>query len=154
MIRTTIFAAFLTLSACATTDAPQPATPEPVFLSDETYQSLWNAAYNSDPEADSEIAFAVLLDRDDLSPSQRGMAYMGRGLLRGIWVRDWPQAYPQCALGDFMLAKDYPISDARMTQLKEDVEYQLSRLQYFPNAPSECASHASTAWAWLAAENG
>lgn len=145
--------AFL-LAACAT-EAPQPPPePEPVMLSDEAFKALWNAAYNSEPESEAEVAFTQMLEREDLTAEQRGEVYYGRGTLRGIYVRDWPEAYPQCALGDFMKAKDYPLSEARLKQMKESMFYQLSRQQYFTDAPRLCQEYAAEAGVWLYAGAG
>ena len=139
--------ALLGLAACATeTVAPE---PEPATLSDAEFKTLWNAAYNSKPESGAETAFTAMLEREDLTPAQRGEVYYGRGTMRGIYVRDWPEAYPQCALGDFMKAKDLPLSEARMQQMRQSMEYQVSRQQYFKDAPRLCQEWAAEAAVWL-----
>lgn len=141
-------AATVALAACAT--APEPVVEsEPALLSDTAFWSLWNAAYNSEPKAESEQAFAALLARDDLTDLQRGETYYGRGTLRGIWVRDWPEAYPQCALGDLLKAVEYPLSDARRQQAAEGIFYQYDRRGYFPNRPEACEANVPVAAAWL-----
>lgn len=146
--------ALLALAACATPDPTTAPAPEPAVLSDAEFQALWEAAYKSDPESDSEAAFTEMLARDDLSPAQRGDVFYGRGTMRSIYVRDWPEAFPQCALGDFMQAKDYPVSDARLEQIKSGMRYQLSRLQYFSDAPRLCKEYAAEASVWLYAWDG
>ena len=140
--------AVIGLAACATETAPPPE-PEPVMLSDAEFKALWNAAYKSDPESGAETAFTAMLERDDLTPAQLGEVYYGRGTMRGIYVRDWPEAFPQCALGDFMIAKDLPLTPARMKQMKESMEYQVSRQHYFPEAPRLCQEWAAEAAVWL-----
>ena len=149
-------ASFLVLgtTACATETAPPPAPPEPVYLSSSEFTQLWNAAYKSDPESEAEVAFTEMLARDDLSPSQIGEVYYGRGTLRGIYTRDWPEAYPQCALGDFLKAKDYPITEARLQQMKQSMKYQIDRRQYFPNAPEDCKANVVEAYEWLQSVGG
>lgn len=154
MKRALIAVSIVGVVSCATTSGTEATNYEPKMLSQESFEELWNAAYNSNPESDSEIAFAALLKRGDLSPSQRGIAYMGRGLIRGIFVRDWPEAYPQCALADFMKAKDFPLPDARSAQLRENVQYQLSRQQYFDDAPRFCKEYAAEAAVWVNAKDG
>lgn len=146
--------AILGISACATEPAPPPAPAEPVYLSKSEFTQLWNAAYKSDPESGAEIAFTQMLQRDDLSPSQIGEVYYGRGTMRGIYVRDWPEAYPQCALGDFLKAKDYPITEARLKQMKQSMKYQIDRRQYFPKAPETCNAYVVEAAKWLSANGG
>lgn len=146
--------AVITLTACASAPAPAPEPAAPTFLSDEEFMALWNAAYKSDPESESEAAFTALLARDDLTPAQRGEAYYGRGTMRGIYVRDWPEAWPQCALGDFMAAKDYPLTEARMKQMKDSMAYQLDRRKYFEDAPALCKEYAAEALVWLYAGDG
>ena len=154
MKNSVIIFTFVALAACSTAPVVTDPEPEKAMLSDEAFQALWDAAYKSDPESDSEIAFTELLARDDLTGRQRGETYYGRGTMRGIYVRDWDMAYPQCALGDFMQAKDYPISEARMTQMKKSMAYQLDRQKHFPKAPRLCMEYAAEAAVWLYAGEG
>lgn len=142
--------AIVGLAACATAPEAPPPAPEKTTLSDAAFKVLWNAAYKSEPESDSEIAFGKMLERDDLTPKQRGEVYYGRGTLRGIYVRDWDMAYPQCALGDLLKAVEYPLTEARWQQTAKSIRYQYDRKHHFPKAPESCAVNVETASTWLA----
>ena len=133
----TISIAAVLLAACASETAPPEPAPAPT-LSDEAFNSLWDTAYNANPQKGSDPAFAALLARTDLTDAQRGRAHYGRGTIRGIFVRDWPEAYPQCALGDLLEAIKYPMTDAQKKQTSENIVYQYNRRVYFPNAPQAC----------------
>lgn len=118
-------------------------------MSEAEFSARWNNAYNADPKPSSETLFADLLARNDLSATQRGRAYYGRGTIRGIWVRDWAEAYPQCALGDLLKAVEYPMSDAQFAQTSQAIRYQYDRRIYFPNRLEECEPNVAAAKTWL-----
>jgi hypothetical protein len=112
------------------------------MLTDAQFDALFNAAWNANPKPGSEVAFGELIARTDISEAQRAKAYYGRGAIRGIWVRDWPMAYPQCSVMDYRemerLAPDHRLH----ANMVEDRKYQFSRFQYFPNAPAACKDAA------------
>lgn len=141
--------AALLVWGCATEPAVAPEPESPATLSDAAFKALWNQAYNANPRPASETYFAALIAREDITPKQRGEAYYGRGALRGIFIREWPQAWPQCSLGDLLKALEYPLTDARAKQTGENIIYQYDRRIYFPEAPAECAPNVDAAAAWL-----
>lgn len=153
-IRSIALAALLVVAACETTTTDTPAVEAtPTTLPEAEFNSLYNAAYNSNPRQDSERAYAALLARDDLTDNQRGRTYLGRALTRGVWVRDWAEAYPQCALGDLMTASEYPLSDGHRKQLFDQMIYQYYRSHYFPLAPTSCMENLEAAQLWLEAND-
>ncbi|WP_084419574.1 hypothetical protein [Henriciella litoralis] len=153
-IRSIALAALFVVAACETTASDAPVVEAaPPTLSDAEFKSLYEAAYNANPKPGSERAYADLLARDDLSPEQRGTAHLYRALTRGVWVRDWTEAYPQCALGDLMIADTYPVSPPRKAQILKEMVYQYYRSHYFPNAPASCMENLEPAKAWLDAND-
>ncbi len=130
------------LTSCATSEAPPPPA-EPAFLTDEQVTELWNEAYQADSQPESEAAFTRLIARDDITEEQRARLYMGRGIKRGIFVRDDPRAYPQCSVLDFRAFEQLADpDDPRMEQMIKNRAYQFSRFQYFDDAPEDCKSEA------------
>lgn len=145
-----LVASIAILAACSTsTTNAGVADPAPQTMSDTEFSELWDNAYNANPKAKSEVYFAELLARNDLTDKQRGRAYYGRGTIRGIWVRDWPEAYPQCALGDLLKAVEYPMSNAQVVQTHQSIRYQYDRRKYFTDAPEACEANVALAKAWL-----
>jgi hypothetical protein len=129
------------LAACASS---VPAVPAKAAPTAEEYKVLWDAAYWVKPPSASEEAFTQLIARDDLTTDQRAEAYLGRGLMRGIFVRDHALAFPQCAVLDFAMMEQLSPEHARLKQMQEGRAYQFSRFQYFNDAPQDCISGAET----------
>ncbi len=128
--------AALMLAACAS--APETGAPAgaATSLSDEEFRPLLQAAhFNHKPEVKADAALTELAARSDLSPSQKAEALYRRGSLRGIFIADWPEAYPQCAMRDYLAALKLGPTDSVKAQIMKDMEYQLSRRQYFQQAP-------------------
>lgn len=145
------FAIALTLAACATEPPPPPV---PTTISDEEAAKLWREAYNAETQPASEAAFTALINRTDITSTQKATFYRGRGIKRGIFVRDDPMAFPQCAVLDFrefdrLAAAD----DPRRKDLDYDLNYQFSRFKYFKDAPEACKTPAATYKAeWYASQ--
>jgi hypothetical protein len=129
------------LAACASTEAPPPV-PERATLSEEAFKTLYDAAYWAKPPAESEKAFAALIARDDLTTDQLAEAYYGRGLVRGIWVRDFPMGFPQCSVVDLAKVQELSPEHKLIGPMKENLTYQFSRFQYFGDAPLACRDGA------------
>lgn len=137
------FAITLTLAACATNEAP-PTPAGPAVLTDEQVSALWNEAYQAGSQPESEAAFTALIARNDLTDNQRARFYMGRAIKRGIFVRDDPMAFPQCAVLD--LREFDRLADAdnpRRKELEYDLNYQFGRFKYFKDAPEACTIPAN-----------
>tara|TARA_B100001540_G_C15547283_1_gene524192 strand:+ start:129 stop:701 length:573 start_codon:yes stop_codon:yes gene_type:complete len=133
----------IALAGCAST-APEPEAPaaEPVYMSDAEFKTLSDAAYFSKPPKASEQAYAELFARDDLTVKQRASLYRLRGATRGIFVRDWDMAYPQCAVVEYREMEKLMPDHPDINTMKKDREYQFYRFQYFPNAPESCKAAA------------
>ncbi len=138
MMRTLISGALagMVLGACAS--GPEAGAPAPAAstLSDEAFRPLLQAAYfNHKPEAKADEALTELAGRSDLSASQQAEVLYRRGALRGIYVADWPMAYPQCAMRDYLAALKLGPTDTVKKQIMDGLEYQVSRQPYFQQAP-------------------
>lgn len=128
-------------ASCAT-EAPVPVPSQ--ALTDAEFQLLLNAADRQSKQSEAEAGFTALLDRADLTDTQRARVYLGRGTKRGIWVRDDPMAYPQCAVMDFReFDRLAPSDDPRRKNLDQNIDYQFSRFSHFDDAPGTCAQSAS-----------
>lgn len=143
MIRTSLFAllAAAFLSACSTEIALIPS-PEPAKLTDKEAGELWNEAYGINDQAGTEVAFTDLISRTDITDDQRASFYIGRGIKRGIFTRDHPLAFPQCAVLDYQKAETLSPDHPRVKNMQQDRNYQFGRFRYFLDAPQACQDGA------------
>lgn len=132
----------ISLAGCATT-APEPEAPaEPVYLSDQEFETLRVAANRNNGGKATDDALTGLMARDDLTIDQRARLYLDRGFTRGIFVRDYPMAFPQCAVVEFREMERLSPNHPHLNRMKENREYQFYRFQYFPEAPESCKQTA------------
>lgn len=128
--------AALVLAACASGPEPGGAAPSGAALTDEEFRPLLQAAhFNTKPEQKADEALGKLAERADLTPSQKAEALYRRGSQRGIFIGQWPEAYPQCAMQDYLAALKLGPTETVKAQIMKDLEYQASRRQYFQQAP-------------------
>lgn len=154
-IRLSILALAL-VSACATTEAPPPADV-PATLSDEAFRALLSPIQASQDtfkkhtliKADQDLT--ALLARDDLTDDQRGEVYYARGFSRGLYVRDFPRAFPQCAVLDYREMEKLSPNNRMAERMNENRAYQFYRAHYFTDAPADCVEEAAVYRAELAA---
>ncbi len=132
---------YVAATACASAPTT-PTAPEPTYLSAEAFQAVWDKAYSAKPPAESEAAFVELIARTDITAEQRAEAYYGRGLIRGNWVRDFPMAFPQCAVSDLARIKEASPENKFYKVMNEQLDYQFSRFGYFGDAPQSCKDDA------------
>ncbi|MBY9066594.1 hypothetical protein K1X12_06765 [Hyphomonas sp. WL0036] len=159
MLRSLVIAS-LALTAAACASAPEPAAPAETVtpLTYEEFRPLLQAAhFNHKPEVKADAALTELAARSDITPSQKAEALYRRGSLRGIFIGDWPMAYPQCAMGDYLEALKLGPTESVKAQIMKDMQYQVSRRIYFNQAPflgvpAECAAHLPEAQALVDAQ--
>ena len=145
------------MAACAS--APDAAAPEaPVeMMSDEAFAALlYDTYFKIKPEEKADAALSALLQRPDLTDRQKAQTLQRRGFLRGLFVADWAQAYPQCAMRDYLAALELGPDEAVKADIMEGLEYQVSRRIYFNQAPflgvpDDCKPYVEQAMAYLAA---
>lgn len=132
------------LSACATApEAPGPAPAEVTYLSDAEFKVMWDeAAFRTRPAVKADEAFIAMLARNDLTPEQRGDVYYRLAFTRGLFVREYPLAFPQCSVIQYAeVAKVMP-DHPRLEEVRKEVKYQYDRFHYFTDAPDECKKEA------------
>lgn len=134
-----ILASMAVLAACTTTIEVPVA---PVTLSDAEFSELFEDAYTTSNQPLSEQRFTALIARDDLTTYQLARAYQGRGIKRGIYVRDDPMAFPQCSVLDYKKMEEIAPDHPNLKYMYEDRTYQFDRSHYFPDAPMECQEAA------------
>ena len=133
-ITTAALAALMTGCASAP-DGAAPADPV-VKMTDEAFAPLlYDTYFKIKPEKKADEALSALLMRPDLTDRQKAETLQRRGFLRGLYVADWPEAYPQCAMRDYLAALELGPSDKVKEQIMEGLEYQVSRRIYFNQAP-------------------
>lgn len=137
MMRAIATAGLATLiAACASAPAEAPAAAPVTTLSDEEFRPLLQTAHFSHkPERKADEALTQLMARPDLTDAQKAETLYRRGSLRGLFIADWPQAYPQCAMRDYLAALELGPTEAVETKIVNDLKYQVSRRIYFNQAP-------------------
>ncbi len=135
------------LAACSTSEAP-PAPEAPATLSNEAFQALMQPiqssqnAFKKESLIKADEDFTALLARSDLTDDQRARVFYARGFSRGNFVRDFPRAFPQCAVLDYREMERVSPDHRLIETMKENRRYQFHRFQYFPNAPADCQAEA------------
>lgn len=124
------------MTACASAPAGAPPDEPVVKLTDEEFAPIVYAAqFKTKPVQKADEALSQLLTRPDVTDTQKADALYRRGFLRGLHVADWPEAYPQCAMRDYLAALDLGPSEKVNGQIMKEMEYQVSRRIYFNQAP-------------------
>jgi len=99
-----------------------------------------------DHAADLFAELSKTLARTDLTDTQRASMLYQRGVARGAWIGEWPEAYPQCATGDYLamleIAPDHDFAEKAV----EQIEYQTGRSIYFDQEPFLGAPEACDAY--------
>ena len=133
----------LLIAGCAS--APEPVV-EKQYLSDEAFGQILQSIYNSKPPKRAEDIATQTLARTDLTDTQRASMLYQRGVARGGWIGEWPEAYPQCATGDYLamleIAPDHEFAEKAV----EEIEYQTGRSIYFDQEPFLGAPEACDAY--------
>jgi hypothetical protein len=137
----------LGLGACAT--APEAPTVEVAELSDEAFKALRDPILAQQdafkkaslPKADQQLT--DLLQRQDLTADQRAEVYYNRGFSRGLFVRDYPLAFPQCAVMDYWEMEKLSPNHRLIDKMKDNRQYQYARAKFFVDAPAECVAGAA-----------
>ena len=143
------------MAACAS--APDGAAPaEPVvMMTDEAFAPLlYDTYFKTKPTQKADEALSALLLRPDLTDRQKAETLQRRGFLRGLYVADWPEAYPQCAMRDYLAALELGQTEKVKGQIMEGLAYQVSRRIYFNQAPflgvpEDCKPYVDEALALL-----
>lgn len=150
--------AALILVACASAPKSEPAAPAAAKLSDEAFRPLLQSAhFGTKPESKADEALTQLMARADLTEAQKAETLYRRGSLRGIFIGDWVEAYPQCAMRDYLAALELGPTEAVKTRIMDDLKYQVSRRIYFKQAPflgvpEDCVPYVDQALALLGPE--
>ena len=127
------------------------------MMTDEAFAPLlYDTYFKIKPEQKADEALGALLMRPDLTDRQKAETLQRRGFLRGLYVADWPQAYPQCAMRDYLAALELGPDETVKVKIIEGLEYQVSRRIYFNQAPflgvpEDCKPYVEQAMAYLAA---
>lgn len=134
------------LVGCATS-APV-STPAITTLSDQAFKALrdpivqsWDA-FKKPALAKADADLSGLLQREDLSAEQRAQIFYDRGFARGLFVRDYPQAWPQCAVLDYREMEKLAPNHLNIDKMRVNRSYQFARFKFFGEAPAECVSGA------------
>jgi hypothetical protein len=147
------------MTACASAPARAPAAEPVVKLTDEEFAPIvYDAHFKTKPVQKADEALGQLLTRTDVTDTQRAEALQRRGFLRGLYVADWPEAYPQCAMRDYLAALELGPTEKVKGQIMEGLEYQVSRRIYFNQAPflgvpEDCKPYVDEALALLGPGN-
>lgn len=124
------------MAACASAPSEAPPADPVVKLTDEVFAPLlYDTYFKIKPEQKADEALGQLLTRADLTDAQKAETLQRRGFLRGLYIADWPEAYPQCAMRDYLAALKLGPSEKVKAQILKDMEYQVSRRIYFNQAP-------------------
>lgn len=137
----------LGLGACAT--APEAPPAEIAKLSDEAFKAMIDPILAqrdvfkkpSLPRADQQLT--DLLQRQDLTADQRAEVYYNRGFSRGLYVRDYPLAFPQCAVMDYQEMEKLAPNHRLIDRMKDNRQYQFARAKFFDDAPADCVAGAA-----------
>lgn len=156
MMRTVLAGGLVALvAACASAPSEAPGAAPVAKLSDEEFSPLLYAAYfGTKPERKADEALTQLMAREDLTDAQRAETLYRRGFLRGLFIANWPQAYPQCAMRDYLAALELGPAEAVEAKILKDLEYQVSRRIYinqapFLGVPEDCKPYVDQALAKL-----
>lgn len=147
--------AALVVAACASAPAEAPAAAPVTTLSDEEFRPLLQTAHFSHkPERKADEALTQLMARPDLSDAQKAEVLYRRGSMRGAFIGNWPQAYPQCAMRDYLAALELGPTEAVEAKIVNDLKYQVSRRIYFHQepflgVPEDCKPYVDQALAKL-----
>lgn len=120
------------LASCAA--APEPASAAG-GLSEEAFKALLNTTYNTRPAERGDKIATEMLARTDLTTDQRAEVLYRRATMRGSMIGDWADAYPQCAIGDYLELLRIAPNHRLAQQSKDGIVYQVGRRQYFNQAP-------------------
>ncbi|PKP82172.1 MAG: hypothetical protein CVT79_07740 [Alphaproteobacteria bacterium HGW-Alphaproteobacteria-18] len=124
------------MAACASAPSEAPPADPVVKLADEVFAPLlYDTYFKTKPPQKADEALGQLLTRADLTDAQKAETLQRRGFLRGLYIADWPQAYPQCAMRDYLAALELGPTEKVKGKIMEGLEYQVSRRIYFNQAP-------------------
>lgn len=146
------------MTACASARSDAPGAAPVVKLTDEEFNPiLYDTYFNTKPQPKADAALTQLMARPDLTDAQKAETLYRRGFLRGLFIGDWPEAYPLCAMRDYLAALELGPTEKVKAQIDKDMEYQVSRRIYFNQAPflgvpEDCKPYLDQAMAYLGTE--